>query len=214
MAALHGGLALSLLVHTRLRVAIGLTPVLAVMGLLAAPSVAFASCPPQPLTNPFAQWGDTNNYFPVPGGTFEGTADEVGWSLWGASLTSENEPWLVNSITDGQSLTIAGGGKATSPFFCVDNTMKSLRFFAQQVSAGGDLSVRAIVRSVTGVTNVPVADLPDGPTGSWAPTASIPGDTSGLADGQTIMVALKFSVPASAGSWQIDDIYVDPYRSG
>ena len=205
---------MSLLVHTRLRVAIGLTAVLAVMGLLAAPGVALASCPPQPLTNPFAQWDDTNNYFPVPGGTFEGTAGEVGWSLWGASLTSDNESYFVNSPTDGQSLTIAGGGKATSPFFCVDNTMQSLRFFAHQANPGGDLRVRAIVQSVTGVTNVPVADLADGSMPAWAPTASIPGDTSGLADGQTIMVALKFSVPASAGSWQIDDIYVDPYRSG
>jgi hypothetical protein len=27
-------------------------------------------------------------------------------------------------------------------------------------------------------------------------------------------VALRFRAPVSSGSWQIDDIYVDPYRSG
>ena len=42
----------------------------------------------------------------------------------------------MNGSGDGQSLTIAGGGSATSPYFCVDNTMTSLRFFAQQVGAG------------------------------------------------------------------------------
>ena len=33
-------------------------------------------------------------------------------------------------------------------------------------------------------------------------------------DDQTLMVALQFTVRSSAASWQIDDLYVDPYRSG
>ena len=205
---------MSLLVHTRPRVAVSRAAVLAVLGLIAAPGAAFASCPPQPVSTPFSQWGDTNSYFPLPGGSFEGTADQVGWSLSGASLTPGNEPFLVNESGDGQSLSIAGGGSATSPFFCVDNTMASLRFFAQQASRGAHLRVRALMQTANGVTTGLVADLADGSMSSWAPTQTITGDTSGLSEGQTVMVALKFSVPASAASWQIDDIYVDPYRSG
>jgi hypothetical protein len=49
---------------------------------------------------------------------------------------------------------------------------------------------------------------------SWGPTDPITGDTSGLPDGQTLMVALQFSVRVAAASWQIDDVYVDPWRSG
>jgi hypothetical protein len=210
---------LSSFVRSRLRAA-GLIAALAVLGSLAVPGGAFASssllatCQTPPASTPFAQWGDTNSYFFVPGGTFEGTADQVGWTLSGATLTSGNEPFFVNDSGDGQSLTVAGGGSATSPFFCVDNTMGSLRFFAQQVSAGADLRVQALVQSNGGVTTVPLAHFLDGSTPSWAPTDPIAGDTSGLSDGQTLMVALQFTVPSSAASWQIDDVAVDPYRSG
>jgi hypothetical protein len=214
MAALHGGSVLSALVGFRLRVVARRVALLVGLGLFAAPGVALASCPAPPVSTPFSQWGDNNNYFLIPGGSFEGTPDQVGWTLSGASLTAGNEPFYVNSSSDGQSLTIAGGGSATSPFFCVDNTMTSLRFFAQQVSAGGGLRVTALVQTSDGVTTVPVAHLLDGSMPAWAPTDPITGNTSGLSDDQTLMVALQFTVRSPAASWQIDDVYVDPYRSG
>jgi hypothetical protein len=210
---------LSSLVRSRLRVAT-LIAALAFLGSLVVPAGAFASnsilatCQTPPISTPFSQWGDNNDYFLAPGGSFEGTADQVGWTLSNATLTSGNEPFLVNDPGDSQSLTIAGGGSATSPFFCVDNTMSSLRFFAQQVSAGAGLRGQALVRTSNGVTTVPLAHLLDGSTPNWAPSDPVVADTSGLADGQTLMVALQFTVRASAASWQIDDIYVDPYRSG
>ena len=202
-------------VRSRLRVAIGRIAALVCLGLFAIPAVAFASCPVSPVTTPFAQWGDSGNYFLLPGGSFEGTPDQVGWELSGASLTSGNEPFYVNDSGDTQSLTIDGGGSATSPFFCVDNTMTSLRFFAQQTAHGAGLRVRALVQNSDGsVNSVPVARLADGSMSDWTPTDAIPGDTSGLSDDQTLTVALQFTVRPSAASWQIDDLYVDPYRSG
>jgi hypothetical protein len=205
---------LSTLVRSRLRVVASRIAALACLGLFAVPGVAFASCPAPPVTTPFSQWGDSNDYFLIPGGSFEGTDDQLGWTLSGASLTSENEPFFANNDGDTQSLTITGGGSATSPFFCVDNTMTSLRFFAQQATAGGGLRVQALVQTSDGVTTAPVAHLWDGSMPSWAPTDVIPGDTSGLSDDQTLMVALRFTVRNPAASWQIDDVYVDPYRSG
>ena len=205
---------MSALVRARLRVATRRVAFILGLGLFAAPGVALASCPAPPVSTPFSQWGDNNNYFQIPGGSFEGTADQVGWNLSGASLTAGNEPFFVDGSGDAQSLTINGGGSATSPFFCVDNTMTSLRFFAQEASAGGDLDVTALVQTPNGVSSVPVGDLADGSMPSWAPTQPISGNTSGLPDDQSLMVALQFSVPASAASWQIDDVYVDPYRSG
>jgi hypothetical protein len=166
------------------------------------------------VSTPFAPWGDSSNYFLVPGGSFEGTADGVGWSLSGATLSPGNEPFAVNGSTDGQSLTVNGGGSATSPYFCVDNTMTSLRFFAQQVTAGSDLQVDALVQRPNGDATVPLADLTDGSMPSWAPTQAIGGNTDALPNGNSISVALRFTAPSSPGSWQIDDVYVDPYRSG
>ena len=214
MAVPHGGSALFTLVRSRLRVVATRIAALAFLGVFVAPAVALASCPAPPVSTPFSQWGDANSYFPIPGGTFEGTADQVGWTLSGASLSSGNEPFLVNGSDDSQSLTIAGGGSATSPFFCVDNTMTSLRFFAQQTASGGSLHVRALIQTPDGVQTVRLARLADGSMPAWAPTQPISGDTSGLSDDQSLLVALQFTVPAASASWQVDDVYVDPYRSG
>jgi hypothetical protein len=182
--------------------------------VLAGTGAALAACPAQPVSTPFSQWGDSNSYFLVPGGSFEGSADQVGWSLSGAELSAGNEPFQVNGSSDGQMLSIDGGGSATSPYFCVDDTMTSLRFFAQQVTAGSDLQVDALVQTPNGDATVPVADLADGSMPSWAPTQAINRDGGTLSGDDSVMVALRFSAPSSAGSWQVDDVYVDPYRSG
>ena len=204
----------AVVIRPRLRRAIFTVTALTCVAVFASTGVALASCPTQPVSNPFSQWGDSNDYFMVPGGSFEGTADQVGWTLSNASLTSGNEPFNVNDPGDQQSLTINGGGSATSPFFCVDDTMSSMRFFAQQAGAGTDLRVKALIQNADGsVTAVPIADLADGSMPAWAPTAPL-GGSSHLPAGSTMMVALRFRAPVSSGSWQIDDIYVDPYRSG
>ncbi len=205
---------MSSVIHPRLRAGVLRIAALTCVGVFASAGVAFASCPVQSLSSPFSHWGDANSYFLVPGGSFEGTSDQVGWTLSGANLTAANEPFYVDGSGDSQSLTISGGGSATSPYFCVDNTMSSLRFFAQEATAGSDLQVQALVQTPSGLQTVQVADLADGSMSSWAPSDPITGDTSSLRDGDTVMVALQFSVPQAAGSWQLDDVYVDPYRSG
>ena len=86
--------------------------------------------------------------------------------------------------------------------------------FAQQAGAGTDLRVKALVQNPDGgVTPVSIADLADGSMPTWAPTDAI-GASSHVPAGSSLMVALRFRAPVSSGSWEIDDIYVDPYRSG
>jgi hypothetical protein len=204
---------LPLVIHPRVRTALTRTLAVSCGVFFAGAGTALASCPAQSLSSPFSQWGDTNSYFLIPGGSFAGTADQVGWTLDDASLTSGNEPFGVGGASDDQSLTIDGGGSATSPYFCVDNTMSDLRLFARQVASGSDLQVRALVQISGTVTAIPVGDLADGSMPDWAPTQPITGDTSAIPDGSSVMAALQFTVPASAGSWQLDDIYVDPWRN-
>ncbi len=199
------------IVYPRLLRAARRVAALTCLAVFAGGGVALASCPSQPVSTPFSQWGDSGNYFLLPGGSFEGTADQVGWDLVNAQLTSGTEPFNVNGTSDSQSLVINGGGTATSPYFCVDSSMSPLRFFAQQVSGGSDLEIEALVQTSRGVQTVPVAALADGSMSTWGPTQPIDGDTASITD--SVMVALRFEVP-TGGSWQIDDIYVDPYRSG
>jgi len=205
---------MSLVIHPRVLKATRRIGVLTCLFVLGSGAAAFAACPAQPVSTPFSQWGDSSNYFLVPGGSFEGSADQVGWTLSNANLTAGNEPFYVNGSGDQQSLTINAGGSATSPFFCVDNSMPDLRLFAAQLNAGSDLRIEALVQTPSGVSTYPVGDLADGSVPSWAPTSPITGNTASIPDGTTLQVALRFDVPADAGAWQIDDVYVDPYRAG
>ena len=206
---------MQMLVYKRALSAIRRITAVACLAVFASTGVASAACQSQPLSTPFSQWGDQNSYFLVPGGDFEGTASQVGWDLSNATLTSGNEPFYVGKSTDAQSLTIGPGGSATSPYFCLDGTMSELQFFAQEAAAGSDLQVNLLVQWGHHPLTVPIADLADGSMQSWAPSSAISFDPTGFIPGNSsAMAALQFVVPASAGSWQIDDVYVDPYRSG
>src|SRR5438067_2999034 len=90
---LHGGIALPDFIHLRVRRAICRVVAATCLAVLAVAAPAFASCPDQPVSNPFSQWGDSSNYFLVPGGSLEGSTDDVGWTLSNASLAQGNEPF-------------------------------------------------------------------------------------------------------------------------
>jgi hypothetical protein len=203
-----------LVIHPRVRKVVGRVAALTCVAVLASAGAAFASCQAQPVATPFAGWGDSSNYFLVPGGSFEGTAAQVGWSLSNASLTAGNEPFQVHAASDDQSLTIDGGGSATSPSFCLDATMPYLRFFAQQIAPGGELEVQAVFRIRQHQVAVPLGALADGSMPSWAPVRQIALQGGLLPAWRRLPVALRFVVAGAHGSWRVDDVYVDPYRLG
>jgi hypothetical protein len=213
MVANYGGFSLPLVIHPRIRKTIGRVAALTCVAVFVSSGAAFAAqCPTQPTKQTFAKWGDSSSYFLVPGGSFEGTPAQVGWTLTGATLTPGNEPFHVNAVTDDQSLLIGGGGSATSPAFCVDSTMSSLRFFVRQTAPGSDLKIQGVVQTPRGPFALTVADLADGSLSSWTPV-QVPLSTNRIPKGFSVSAALRLVAPGS-GSWQIDDVYVDPYRAG
>jgi hypothetical protein len=202
-----------LVIHPRIRKVVGRVAAMTCVAVFASTGAALASCQTQPVSTPFAQFGDTSSYFLVPGGSFEGTADQVGWSLSNAELTAGNEPFQVDGGSGNQSLTINGGGSATSPSFCVDSTMPDLRFFAHQSAPGSDLQIQAVFHVGHRQFAWPLAVVKDGSMDAWAPTRQI-GLHVGLLPGwMHIPVQLRLVV-AGGGSWQVDDVYVDPFRLG
>ena len=187
----------------------------AVLGLPAVASAA--SCPPQATTTPFAQWGDAGSYFPAPSGNFEAPLSSSGWIVTNGSRTLGNEPFHVGGGSDSYSLTIGDGGVAISPAFCFDESMPYVRFFAHALGRAGSLHVRLAVLSANGPVSFPfgrVDSLPAASMPRWAPTGQL-SLTNGpaAADKPGDQARLVFDV-AGPSSWQIDDIYVDPYRMG
>ena len=205
------GFSLPLVIHPRVRKTIGRVAAMTCVAAFATTGTALAACPTSSVSTPFSQFGDTNNYFVVPGGSFDGSAG--GWTLDNASLSASNDGLNLGGAANPESLTINAGGSVTSPFGCVDRTMPSLRFVADEISAGSDLKVNAIVKLPWGTATFPVADLADGSNnGVWAPSPQI--IIPSLPPGLTLQAALQFSVPQSSGSWGIDDVFIDPYRMG
>src|SRR3954447_6481036 len=86
-------------------------------------------------SQPFAQWGDDNNYFLAPGGGFETGA--AGWSLGsGSGVVGDQEPWRGAGDNGSHALVVGAGRSVVSPTMCVGIEHPTMRFFAHR-SGGG-----------------------------------------------------------------------------
>jgi hypothetical protein len=156
-----------------------------------------ASCQPSATSEPFAAIGDPTTYELVPGGDFAGTL--AGWSVQGGdALTSSG-------------LSLSPGAVATSPDACVNVVHPAVRFYASATSPGTTIDVAAVLGSPARSVAVPLGSVT--PTAVLAPTPQLVlrvpllGTTAGG-------VLLSFRFEARGGTAQIDDVYVDPWRSG
>lgn len=173
------------------------------------------NCPDQQLTQPFAPWSDPASYFLVPGGTFE--LGSVAWDTSGdAGVAAGNEPWFVNDSGDGNSMALPPGSSATSPRTCVSLTSPTLRFFARSSggSPGSSLGVEVLFKTTAGVlSSLPIASVPA--SGDWkaTPPYLLVANVLTLLGGDYDFVAFRFT-PQGDATWQIDDLYIDPWSKG
>jgi hypothetical protein len=163
-------------------------------------------------SQPFAPWSDYAHYVLTPGGSFE--SGSVPWSLsGGAAVVPGNEPFYVRSRNDKRSLSLPGGSSAVTPTMCFALGDWHLRFFARNAGSAGSLKVDVLVRSLTGVLTVL-----DGGTisasGEWRPSPRIGllvCNVTSLVG--TKAVAFRFRSIGSGARFQIDDVYLDPWKS-
>lgn len=180
----------------------------AVVAGAAAPTgrAGLLTCPAN--QHPFAQFGDNSTYFGFTNNGFEnGTS---GWSLSGSSVVNGNEPWGVNG-GGSSSLSIGPGGTASSPRVCTALLAPAWRMFAKSNDADGSLRAQIVfyglLGNVTGVLNV--TSLDSSGYDSWEPSSNIPSLLSlPLA---TVSAQLRLTNTGSTGTWQVDDVFVDPF---
>jgi hypothetical protein len=157
----------------------------------------------------FAPWGDQHQYFGFANNGFENGT--TGWTVSGASAVNGNEPWHVNGPGK-SSLAIGPGGSASSPLVCTGLNAPHWRTFAL-AAANGPLHARIVfyglTGNITGILNL--TDFSPNSFGAWAPSPFV---SSALAlPLLTKYAQLQLTSAATKGSWQIDDVYVDPWRS-
>jgi hypothetical protein len=164
-------------------------------------------------SHPFSPWLDFASYRPSPDGGFENGA--AGWSLNGGSATvAGNESYDVGGSADARSLRIPSGSSAVSAPTCVGLSEPTVRFFARSSSGLSVLKVDVVVDDA--LSGAPKA-IPLGvvtPSGSWQPSLPmviVVNNLGALTSAGMLPVAFRFT-PVGFGSWQIDDLYVDPWR--
>jgi hypothetical protein len=169
-----------------------------------------ASCSGQATSKPFLPWLDPFDYVQVGNGALESTGD---WKLsGGAKLVSGNESFKVHSSQDRYSLSLPSGSSATSPPLCITLLHPDLRFFV--MNSGNPLAVLKVeaITTVLGIqTTTPVAFVVAG--GAWQPTLPFPFLTNVLSP-VVGSVSFRFTPVGLGSGFRIDDVYVDPYKSG
>lgn len=173
------------------------------------------SCGDEP-TQPFLRWLDPLPYTLAPDGGFENGA--AGWTLSkGARVVSGNEPFYLSGAGS-RSLYLPAGSSATSPPMCVGLVLPVVRF----VSKGGSLLTALQVEALwtdAGGRQQSIVLLPGAlPTRGWAPTLPLlqfGGVLNALTlNGVTTEMSFRFTPRGlfGGGNWQIDDVYIDPWK--
>jgi hypothetical protein len=183
-----------------------------VLALALGATSAFAACSYPSNGQTFSQFGDMSTYVPAPGGTFEDGA--AGWDLDNASLVDENESFFLNDSSDSKSLAIADGGSATSPAACVDRTYPTFRFMVRNTGSRlAVLKVDAIYRDLLDGGKIKLKTVGFTTAGrDWSPSFVQVLVLGQLAKaGDESQVQFRFTPVGVNASFQIDDIYIDPW---
>jgi hypothetical protein len=162
------------------------------------------------MSQPFAKWLDPMKYTLAPGGAFESTSGLT--FTGGAKIVAGNESWYVRSTADRNSVLIPQGGTVTTGAICVGLDKPTVRFFAKRPTFAllPLLTVEGVFTTRTGQTaSLPMVGVPLAGN-SWS--LQLPFITTGaiLELGDTTM--MRFRIRSVTGTWQVDDLYVDPWR--
>jgi hypothetical protein len=181
----------------------------------AASAAGTGTCSWPSISQAFAPWSDSSWYFLAPGGDFKDTS---GWSLsGGAGVTSGGAGY---SGTDTNSLALpTTSSAATTPTICVTSQAPVFRMFIKNNGnlgrADGQL---AIYLNFTGADGKPqqvkIAGLTVKST-AWTLTPPISFIQYISTPLQSGFASISFTIKPNDnhGNWQIDQLYVDPWRS-
>jgi hypothetical protein len=161
----------------------------------------------------FSPWGDQSNYVLAPDGGFE--AGGSGWQLnRGATVVEGNESHFLNDAGDSKSLSLPAGSSAVSPPVCMALDTPSFRLVARNSgNPSSQLRVEAVYKVLGLIRTKTAGTLRAGST--WAPAQSV----STVLTLSTIVgtlipsaIEIRFTPLDSSGKWQVDDVYIDPFR--
>jgi hypothetical protein len=161
----------------------------------------------------FSPWGDQRSYVLAPDGGFE--AGGSGWQLnRGATVAEGNESYYLNDAADSKSLSLPAGSSASSPPICMSIDTPSFRLVARNSGdPSSQLRVEAVYKLLGLVRTKTAGTIRAG--SAWTPTQSVSTVlTLSTIVGTLIPSAIEIRLTPldSQGQWQVDDVYIDPFR--
>jgi hypothetical protein len=161
----------------------------------------------------FSPWGDQHDYVLAPDGGFE--AGGSGWQLnQGAAVVEGNESYYLNDAGDSKSLSLPPGSSAVSPPVCMAIDTPVFRMVARNTgNRNSKLQVTASYQLLGLLRTQTVGTVAAG--SSWEPTdPQSTVLTLSTVIGTLIPSAIEihFTPLGSNGQWQVDDVYIDPFR--
>lgn len=178
---------------------------------------AYTDCDAEKATQPFAAYGDLNQYAEVVNGSFDDAL--TGWKATGKSAE-------VVETESGPALEVLGGTKVLSPAICFDETRPHARMFTRILEAEDAKDMEGLVqvqvaydRVKGGVKRIKVGEFDQSASSTSGFTPSPEMETALTdvrkhvepdADGNR-WFRFQFKVKGHA-TWQFDDLFIDPRR--
>ncbi len=193
-----------------------LTALMATVGAIASSTPAAAgtyynTCGQRITQQTFSAYGDTNEYFLPQEGDYE-TSSLSGWVLYNAGPVLGNNPfYLSRNRYDARSLKINPSGSAGSEVICVVPGEDSIRFAYRSPGVSAS-ALRVDITVISALGTASASYTVSGSTAGWAvsPRMAIPNrvDYTGAQS-----LKIRFTPTGTAATWQVDDVYVDPWRT-
>jgi hypothetical protein len=170
-------------------------------------------CETPSLSQPFRPWVDIAPYTLLSGGDFEGSLRD--WTLsGGVGVVHGNEPFQVTASSDSRSLAIPVGGQVTTASICVGVDEPTVRLCARRTAGPplGSLKVEVLFPDEAGKTQqLTLAQVLA--SGLWAPTPPLVVVANLLPLLSGDQTPVRFRLTAQDADFQVDDVYVDPWRA-
>ncbi len=153
--------------------------------------------------------GDAHLYTLVAGGALEHAS---AWKLaGGAAVVGGNEDVLSGSGS--HSLSLPAGSSATTHLRCIGRLYPTFRFFARNAGdPASTLRVDAVYRVRGKLHTVALGSISAGSAWEASPALALGDAGSALRRQVHGQVRVRFTPLGDGGAWQIDDVYVDPYK--
>jgi hypothetical protein len=199
-----------------------LAGIVAALALSATPAVAATATPTvsaapgctTPTTQAFLFANDRKDYVLAPGGDVEGSL--AGWSLsGGAAAVTGSAPAVTGAQSGAKSLLIPSGGSVTSAPMCVAAHSPFFRLEARNTGLAGALKVEVLYLDGPRYTGErEVGYIAGGSTWTPTPRVSLAQGIMGVNGASTSQatVAFRFTPVGIGARWQVDNLYVDPFR--